>query len=167
MTRPRKQATFPLVDVTKAFARRRKLSATIWVTLVICAGLTLLQVIFSPSFLLAGIALALGILGWSERRVCKLFAQNDPRGATLGFWNQIILGIIACAYLLRQSWSAPGMLSALSEEGLPGDMAASAVTLLQQAYFLATAVVAVSQIAIAIYYLRAPRVARVEPQPDL
>lgn len=146
-----------MVDKTKAFARRRKLSATIWITLALCAGVTLVQVVFAPSLLLVALTIALGVLAWSERRACGMFARNDPRGATLGFWNQIILGIIACAYLLWQSWSAPHLRAELDDWGVPTDMAASLIASLQQGYLLTAIVVLVSQVAVAIYYVRIRR----------
>jgi len=151
--------TIPM-DTTKAFARRRKLSATIWMTLAVCAGLTVLQTILGFSPLLAAIALALIALAWSERRACRMFANEDPRGGRLGFWNQLILGVLAAGYLF---WSLPTVSDLrvqLATWEIPDEMAVMAMPLIRNGYLAAGALILVSQIAIALYDLRVARWAR-------
>jgi hypothetical protein len=154
------------MDTTKAFSRRRKLSAMIWITLAVCAGLTVLQVIFSFSALAALIALALGGLAWSERRVCALFANKDPRGGLLGFWNQMILGILAGGYLFWSATTVNDLRVQFTTWGIPDEMAVVAIPLVRNGYLLAGALVFFSQIAIAVYDLRVTRFVREDsPKP--
>jgi len=148
------------MDTTKAFARRRKLSAIIWITLAVCAGLTVLQTIFGFSPLLAAIALALIALAWSERRACRMFANHDPRGGRLGFWNQFILGILAAGYLFWTLPSVSDLRVQLAALEIPEEMTVTFIPLIRNGYLAAGALVLASQIAIALFDLRVTRLAR-------
>lgn len=147
------------MDTTKAFARRRKLSAMIWITLAVCAGVTELQAVFSFSPLLGAIAIALAALAWSERRACRLFADNDPRGGLLGFWNQLILGILAAGYLFLSLPSVSDLQVQIATWEVPEEMTAMVIPVVRNGYLAAGVIVLVSQIAIALYDLQATRFA--------
>jgi len=148
------------MDTTKAFARRRKLSAIIWITLAICAGASAVQTVFGFSALSAAITLALGALAWSERRACGMFKANDPRGGVVAFWNQLILGIAGGAYLFWNAATVGDLKVQLAAWDVQNDIIAMVIPLVRTGYLAAGALILISQIALALYDLRVTKLVR-------
>ncbi len=150
-------------ETAKAFARRRKLSTMIWITLAVCAGLTAIQIVFDFSALLLVIDVALALLAWSERRACRMFAENDPRGGSLGFWNQLLIGVLGAGYLFWNAATISDLRLQLAAWGIPDETASLVVPLFRNGYLAAGVLIFVSQIAIALFDLRVARLAPDKP----
>ncbi len=148
------------MNTAKAFSRRRKLSAIIWVTLALCAGLTALQMFFGFSLALAALALLLGALAWSERRAHGMFAANDPRGGWVGFWNQLALGVLGSGYLFWSAATLPDLQVELTAQGVPQETAEMITPLVHEALLISAGAILLSQIVIAFYDLRVAKFPR-------